>query len=72
MNGVLKDIDTNIAIRKVQLMRKDLDKMNGEMIMYELQLNEINKTYRKLLMKDSPVGSSVHAIKYLQDKNKEN
>ena len=68
--SLLQSIDTNIAIQKAKIMKKELQEMNKDMLLYDLQLRSMNKTYRRILMKDEPVGSGMNAIKQL--KNKEN
>ena len=70
MSLLLQQIDTNTAIIKAKRMQKELKSMDTDMLLYDLQIGYINRTYRSLLMKDRPVGSGINAVKEL--KNKEN
>jgi len=66
ISNILQQIDTNIAKHKANTMRNELEQMNKEMLLFELQIRDVNSTYRKLLMKDAPVGSTSNAIRNLR------
>lgn len=52
------------SILQAQLMKKEIQQMNNELLLCDLNLRIIKKTYDKLLMKDKPVGTSISAIYY--------
>ena len=66
--SLLHAIDTNISIQKAKIMKKELEAMGSDMLLYELQIKNINNSYRLLLMKDEPVGSGMNAIKKIKQK----
>ena len=66
--SLLQAIDTNISIQNAKIMKKELEAMGTDMLLYELQIKNINKSYRRLLMKDEPVGSSINAVKNIKQK----
>ena len=67
MNAILREIDNRIAVKKINLMKKDTERMNKELENINVnQLNSINKIYNVILLKDKPVGSSLNAIRHLR------
>lgn len=62
----MRDISNRIAKKKVELMREDAYKMSNELTKMSQQMDNVEKTYNKLLMKDKPVGSSLKAIRHLR------
>ena len=67
MNTMLREIDNRIAVKKINLMKKETERMNKELEnMMDTQLKSVNKIYNVILLKDKPVGSSLNAIRHLR------
>jgi len=48
-------------------MKKELYKMDNDIALYNLNLNKIDESYKKVLLKDKPVGNSIKAIRYIRN-----
>jgi hypothetical protein len=66
IHTIMSEITNRTTQKRLELIKKDMCKMSNEMSMMSLRVNEINKTYKKILMKDKPVGSSLKAIRHLR------
>ena len=66
MNNILRQIDMNIARKKLEYMKKEIKNMEDENCQFKNKLNNISETYDIILYKKHPVGSSSSAIKYLK------
>jgi cob(I)alamin adenosyltransferase len=66
IHTIMSEITNRTTQKRLELIKKDMFKISNEMSMMYLEVNEINKTYKKILMKDKPVGSSLKAIRHLR------
>jgi hypothetical protein len=66
VKDIMFEITNRITHKKLEILKKDMFKMSNEMSTMSHNVNEINKVYNKLLMKDKPVGSSLKAIRHLR------
>ena len=69
MENIIRQIDHRIAMKRVALMEKDLNKMEQAINSYDHQLKRVSKTYDKLLLKDKPVGSGINLVRYERSSN---
>ena len=67
MEHFIHSIDHRIAIKKIEIMNKELNKLDNDITLFNFQLNQINKSYSKVLLKDKPVGNSIKAIRYIKN-----
>ena len=63
---IMYEITNRTTQKRLEIIKNDMCRMSNETSMMSLQVNEINKTYKKILMKDKPVGSSLKAIRHLR------
>ena len=54
-------------MKRIELMKRDLNKMDNDISLYDLKIKNINKTYSKILLKDKPVGNSIKAIRHIKN-----
>jgi hypothetical protein len=67
LNAILREIDNRIAVKKIEYMKRETERMNKELEnIMETQLKSVNKIYNVILLKDKPVGSSLNAIRHLR------
>jgi len=66
MENLLRQIDHRIAMKKMENMKKDLQKMENDLAFYDLQIRDVNKSFDKVLLKNKPVGNSIKAIRYIK------
>ena len=67
MESVLRQIDHRIAMKKAEMMEKELKKMNTELLLLNIKAKSVNKCYNKILLKDKPVGSGIKLIRYINN-----
>ena len=67
MEHFIHSVEHRIAMKRIELMKRDLNKMDNDISLYDLKIKNINKTYSKLLLKDKPVGNSIKAIRYIKN-----
>jgi len=65
-NPILLEVTNRVNRKKLEYIRKDLNRMTSEQHIMNLQLTNVSKVYDNLLMKIDPVGSSLKAIRYLR------
>jgi len=66
VHAIMREITNRTTQKRLELMKKDMARMTDEMGVMSLQVDDIHKTYKKLLMKDKPVGSSLKAVRHLR------
>ena len=66
MENLLRQIDHRIAMKKLEIMKKDIQKMENETLFHDLQIRSINKTYDTILLKNKPVGNAIKAVRYIK------
>ena len=66
MNTILREIDNRIAAKKIEFMKKEIDRMNNQTDENLKKLVIVDTIYNKILLKDQPVGSSIKAIRHLR------
>jgi len=66
MNTIMSEITNRTTKKRIELLKNDIFHMSNDMSLMENRVNEINKTYTKILMKDKPVGSSLKAIRHFR------
>lgn len=67
MEHSIRSVEHRIAIKKLEIMKKDLNKMDNEVAFFNLKINNINNSFKKLLLKDKPVGNSIKAVRYIRN-----
>jgi hypothetical protein len=66
MENLLRQIDHRIATKKMENMKKELQKMENDLAFYDLQIRDVNKSFDTILLKNKPVGNSIKAIRYIK------
>jgi len=67
MEAVLREIDNRIVQKRIELLKKDIQRLNEESENQLKELKNIDKIYYKVLDKDKPVGRGINAIRYLNN-----
>ena len=65
-NPILLEVTNRVNQKKLEYIRKDLNRLSSEQHLMNIQIRNVNKVYDKLLMKTEPVGSSLKAIRHLR------
>jgi len=65
MESILREIDNRIVQKRLELLKKDLQKINEDTENQLKELKKVDKVYYKVLEKDKPVGRGINAIRYL-------
>ena len=67
MNNILREIDSNTTKLRIKNIQNNLKKLDIESCDINMKLKQIEKVYDKLLYRIHPKGSSINAIKHLQN-----
>ena len=64
MDKILHEIDMNILKHKIKLIKQNINKLDESHKENTQTINEVNRVYDKLLLKDKPVGSALNVVKH--------
>jgi hypothetical protein len=67
MDQYMRQIEHRIALKKSELLKKELERMDNDIANYEVKINNVKNIYDILLLKGEPVGSSIKLIRHIRN-----
>ena len=67
MEHYIRLVEHRNTMKRIELIKKELHEMDNDIASYNLFLNKIDESYKKVLLKDKPVGNSIKAIRYIRN-----
>ena len=67
MEHYIRSVEHRNTMKRIELIKKELHEMDNDIASYNLFLNKIDESYKKVLLKDKPVGNSIKAIRYIKN-----
>jgi hypothetical protein len=58
-NEMLREIDARIAAKKIEMFKKELERMDADIV----KIKRVNAVYDALLMKNEPVGAALNVVR---------